>query len=221
MSEDRASVRERYLAVDTTIVGDILDSLGYPDQGLSSEFDSVVGERLAGFAYTIIGQMAPYSGGGDPMKMKACEGVSSSEVAVWSGDGEGVCYFGELIALGMMERGCEGALVDGGVRDTRWLRLHGFSTFARYRTPIQSIGRWRVTAFQEPAYVAGATTSTVTVNPGDFILGDDDGALVIPADLVTTVLSDAEKMTETEAKVREALRTGMSLSECLEKFGHV
>jgi regulator of RNase E activity RraA len=220
-SEERASIRQRFLAVDASNVADVLDQRGFPHQGLDPQFQPRSGTRLAGWAYTIRGQMAPYEAGGDPQKMQACAGIGPDEVSVWSGDGEGICYFGELIALGMMERGCTGALVDGGVRDTRWLREHGFPVFSTYRTPVQSIGRWRVTDWQQPVYLAGATSSWVTVRPGDFVLGDEDGCLIVPAEHVDEVLAEAEKLTATEVKIRQALRDGMSLAECLERFGHV
>ena len=100
----------------------LLDRLGRPDQGLAPEFTSLSGSRVAGWAYTVRGQMRPSDGPGDPVKMAACEGVGPDEVTVWAGDGHGVCYFGELIALGMRERGCVGAIVDGGVRDIEDVR---------------------------------------------------------------------------------------------------
>jgi hypothetical protein len=43
----------------------------------------------------------------------------------------------------MKERGCVGALVDGGIRDIRWIADQDFPVFARYRTPVQSIARWK------------------------------------------------------------------------------
>ena len=153
--------------------------------------------------------------------MKACQGLSAGEISVWSGDGEGICYFGELIAIGMKERGCTGALVDGGVRDIRWIGDHGFPVFAKYRTPVQSIGRWKVTACQVPVFVRGAGASHITVQPGDFILGDDDGVIVIPADIAEKVLVEAERLTEVEKNIREELKKGMTLAEALAKFGHV
>jgi 4-hydroxy-4-methyl-2-oxoglutarate aldolase len=140
-SDTRTDIRNRFLAVDTSNVADVLDERGLPNQGLHPSFRPESGERLAGWAYTIAGEMAAYEGGGDPLKMEACGGIGDEEISVWAGNGEGVCYFGELIALGMVERGSVGALVDGGVRDTRWLREHRFPVFARYHTPIQSIGR--------------------------------------------------------------------------------
>lgn len=217
------ALRVRFLSVDTSNVADVLDTLGYPNQGLSADFlpyPSTAG-RLAGWAYTIRGQMMSYEESGDPEKMRACHGVSSGEVTVWAGDGEGVCYFGELIATGMKERGCVGALVDGGVRDVRWIGQLGFPVYARYRTPIQSIGRWKVDASQVPVAVRGATVKQVTIAPGDFILADEDGALVIPASLVSRVLEDAEKLTRIEVAIRSELSAGLTLAEALEKYGHV
>jgi 4-hydroxy-4-methyl-2-oxoglutarate aldolase len=219
--DSRTDIRNRFLAVDTSNVADVLDEFGLPNQGLHPSFRPESGERLAGWAYTIAGEMAAYDGGGDPLKMEACGGIRDEEISVWAGNGEGVCYFGELIALGMVERGSVGALVDGGVRDTRWLREHRFPVFARYHTPVQSIGRWKVTQWQQPVALSGATTASVQVLPGDFVLADEDGALIIPQAHATEVLIRSEELTATETKVRAALRTGKSLAECLAEFGHV
>jgi 4-hydroxy-4-methyl-2-oxoglutarate aldolase len=220
---ERHDVRERFLGVDTSNVADVLDQMGVPDQGLAAEFQPFPATcgKLAGFAYTIRGQMVPYDGTGDAAKMEACHGIGADEVSVWSGDGAGICYFGELIALGMKERGSVGALVDGGIRDVRWLGEHGFPVFARYRTAVQSIGRWRVTGKQEPVYLRGATSAYVVVRPGDFVLCDEDGGIVIPARHVMDVLQQSESLTRKEILIREELARGMSLQQALAKYGHV
>ena len=217
------AIRQRFLAVDTSNVADVLDRLGHPHCGLAPEFSPYPANagKLAGYAYTIRGQMTPYEGSGDPEKMQACAGLRANEVSVWSGDGQGICYFGELIAIGMKERGCVGALVDGGVRDIRWIGEQQFAVYARYRTPVQSIGRWKVTAWQVPIYLKGATTARVTVNPGDFILADDDGAIAIPAPLIESVLTASEALTVKEVEIRTALKQGVSLEECLKRYGAV
>ena len=219
-----AGIRNRFLAVDACNAADALDSLGLPDQGLSPAFAPHPGDagKLAGWAFTIRGQMAPYArSGGDPEKMAACAELTPNSVAIWAGGGEGVCFFGELIAIGMKERGCVGALVDGGVRDLAWLKRLDFPIYARYRTPIQSIGRWKVTGFETPVSLPGATARHVEVKPGDFILGDEDGALVIPAAVVLEVLENAEEMGATERRIRSDLASGLSLSDALAKYGHV
>lgn len=225
VADDKAEeIRRRYLAVDTSNVADVLDELGIHDQGLAPEFSPHPSNsgRLAGWAHTIRGEMSPYPmGTGDPAKMEACAQLTPGSVSVWSGQGVGVCFFGELISIGMMERGCVGALVDGGVRDVDWIGELDFTVYARYRTPVQSIGRWKVTGSGIPVKMPGATVAHIDVNPGDFVLADADGAIVIPGELAENVLERAEDLGAREVQIRAELANGLSLSEALEKFGHV
>jgi hypothetical protein len=80
--------------------------------------------------------------------------------------------------------------------------------YARYRSPIQSIGRWKVTAWDVPLSMPGATTRYVDLNPGDFVFADDDGALVIPAAPVSEVLERAEAIDAEERDIRRDLAGG-------------
>lgn len=217
-------IRQRYLAVDTSNVADVLDELGMPDQGLAPSFTPFPAGagKLAGWAYPIRGEMRPYPlAGRDPEKMRACAELGPGSVSVWAGSGEGVCFFGEMIAIGMKERGCVGALVDGGVRDVSWIGELGFPVYARYRTPVQSIGRWKVVESGVPVMMPGATTATVEVGPGDFILADHDGAIAIPAAMAEAVLEQAEALGASEVEIRAALSGGLTLAEALARFGHV
>jgi regulator of RNase E activity RraA len=223
-SERLEEIRQRYLAVDSSNVADVLDELGLHDQGVAPEFAPYPADagKLAGWAFTIRGEMTPYPmGSGDPAKMEACAQLTPGTVSVWSGQGAGVCFFGELISIGMKERGCAGALVDGGVRDVDWIGKLEFPVYARYCTAVQSIGRWRVTGHSIPVPLPGATVPTVMVTPGDFVLGDADGAIVIPAEIAEQVLVRAEELGAREVQIREELAGGLSLSEALAKFGHV
>ena len=219
----RDSIRARYLKVDTATVADVLDVLGLRDQGLAPGFAPCPSNagRMGGFAYTIVGKMQRYAGTGDPRKMKAVDGVGKDEIAVWSGAGRGVCFFGELIALGMKRRGCAGALVDGGIRDIEWIAKERFPVYARYRTPVQSIGRWKVTAWQVPVTLPGATSKRVKVTPGDFVLADTDGVIVVPGRVSEKVLVEAERLTAKEVRIRRELDRGATLKEMLKKYGHV
>jgi 4-hydroxy-4-methyl-2-oxoglutarate aldolase len=218
------AIRLRYLAVDTSNVADVLDDLDYCDQGLSPAFTPFPTQagKLAGWAHTIIGQRFPSPvSQKDAAKMEACAQLAPGSVSVWSGGGGGVCMFGELITIGMKERGCVGALVDGGIRDVAWIGRQDFPVYARYRTPVQSIGRWRVINQQVPAFLPGATVLSVTVRPGDLILADDDGAIVVPKDIAELVLVRAEELGSREVEIRRELAEGLSLSAALAKFGHV
>lgn len=218
----REALRRRYLKVDTATVADVLDTLGLRNQGLAPEFASyTAADRMGGFAYTILGKMQRYGGTGDPRKMQAVDGVGRGEITVWSGGGRGVCFFGELIALGMRRRGCAGALIDGGIRDIEWIKKQRFPVYARYRTPVQSIGRWKATAWQVPVDMPGATSKRVRVNPGDFVLADADGVIVVPARAAGRVLEEAERLTAKEIRIRRDLEKGASLEDALRKYGHV
>ena len=219
----RELLRRRYLKVDTATVADVLDALGLPDQGLAPGFAPypATAGRMAGWAYTILGKMQRYAGSGDPRKMQAVDGVGKGDIAVWAGEGKGVCFFGELIVLGMKRRGCAGALVDGGIRDIEWIRQQRFPVYARYRTPVQSIGRWKVAAWQVPVDMPGATATRVSVRPGDFVLADTDGVIVVPARAAAAVLAEAERLTATEIRIRRDLGRGASLEHVLRRYGHV
>ncbi len=219
----REALRRRYLEVDTPTVADVLDALGLRDQGLAPSFAPFPAGagKMGGWAYTLRGKMTRYAGSGDPQKMKAVDGLGRGELAVWSGEGRGVCFFGELIALGMERRGCAGALLDGGIRDIAWIARQRFPVYARYRTPVQSIGRWKVTDWQVPVDMPGATRKRVKVRPGDFVLADIDGVIVIPKPVAGKVLAEAERLTKKEIRIRRELDRGATLADVLKKYGHV
>jgi regulator of RNase E activity RraA len=86
---------------------------------------------------------------------------------------------------------------------------------------VQSIGRWKVVEWQQNVYLRGATAKWVLVSPGDFILADEDEAIVIPQAVVSETLARAEQLTEQETKLRLELQNGLGLEQALAEFGHV
>ena len=223
MTPEQESIRNRFLAVDTTTVSDVLEKVGRFDQALATDLVPIAATqpKLAGFAYTIRMQMLPYEGPGDPDKMQAINGMTPGVVSVWAGDAEGMASFGELLALGMKVRGCEGIVVNGGVRDSAWIAKHGMPVYARYRSPVMSIGRLKVTGCQVPVTMPGATSRRVNVTPGDFVLGDADGVVVVPSEHIATVLAEAEKITENEKSIRNDIDSGAPLDVILRRYGRI
>src|SRR3970282_2211072 len=73
---DAEAIRQRYRKVDAATVSDVLDALGYLHQGLAGTFGPYpeTAGKLAGWAYTICGEMRPYAGGGDAAQIKAGAG---------------------------------------------------------------------------------------------------------------------------------------------------
>jgi regulator of RNase E activity RraA len=92
---------------------------------------------------------------------------------------------------------------------------------ARYRTPAQSIGRWRVIARQEPIRVRGSLEDWVTVAPGDVVLADDDGVIVVPAVLLDQIAAKAVEWASKDSRAREDISKGTPLLEALDTYGHL
>ena len=218
MSDTTAILR----AAGTSAIADIFDQLSMQPQVLDTRLFSLVdGSVFAGPAYTVTGKNATYVGG-DRMKLEAIDGMTQGSVAVWAGqDAEGVCCFGDLLATAMCARGVVAAVVDGGVRDVRFLRGCGMPVVTRYRTPAQGVGRWKVNSYQAPVEMRGALSEWLTVVPGDLVVGDSDGVIVVPAAIVPTVAAAAAELSKTESSARQEISQGMPLLTALAKYGRL
>jgi regulator of RNase E activity RraA len=221
--EYRDPAIERLLEAGTAVAADVLDSLQVTPAVLAPSIAPVTpGLRFAGPAYTVAGESQRSSSAGDRAKLAAIDAMPPGAVPVWAGtDIRGVCCFGDLLAEAMKQRGCAGVVVDGGVRDVSYLQTLGLPVRARYRSPAQAIGRWRVTACQEPVRVRGGIEEWVTVAPGDIVISDDDGILAISSGDAERVCEKVQAWSGTEVQSREAIRNGTSLVAALEEFGHL
>jgi regulator of RNase E activity RraA len=100
------------------------------------------------------------------------------------------------------------------VRDVERIIEMGFPVFARYRTPADIRGRWRYVEVGIPIRIG-----QVLIQPGDFVVGDPNGVVVVPRDLALEVLLEAEKVVEVEDKIREELRAGEDPLKLYAKYG--
>lgn len=220
---DKANIRARYEVLPTAVIADVYDEFEWEVTALDYRITRKTSQvqRIAGFAETLEGALSTEKGG-DTWKLELVDALSEHSVAVWAGtNADGFCLFGDLIAATMQRRGVAGAIVDGGFRDVEEISGTGFPVFARYVTPVQSIGRWRITKSNTPVRIKSATGGYVTVAPGDFVLGDEDGVMVIQAERIVQVLERAEAIVAQEKEQRKAAEEGMSAAEMLKKFGHV
>ena len=112
-------------------------------------------------------------------------------------------------------RGCRGAVVDGGVRDTDRVLSQNFPVFCRYRSSNGMLGRFRMTDYQVPV-----TVGQITIRPGDVIFGDIDGVVVIARELAYDVLVRAEHIGEEEAEIKRQVDSGVSPSEIVAAGGY-
>jgi regulator of RNase E activity RraA len=103
-------------------------------------------------------------------------------------------------------------VIAGGVRDTPEILKLGFPCFRRYHSPLTAVYRFDITDFGVPVRIGG-----VRLVPGDFVLGDVDGVLAIPAAAVDEVIARAASVREREDIVRQALDEGGSIRELFEQ----
>ena len=111
--------------------------------------------------------------------------------------------FGGLSAEALAIKGVRGYVVDGGCRDVQAIVDQRFPVFARFATPIDIVGAWRAEAFDEPIAVGN-----VPVLPGDHVLADRDGIVLIAAQNVAEVVEAAEKKMSAEGDMARAIRAG-------------
>ena len=206
----------------TSVISDVFDSLDILPLVFDNNLRSVgSASTFAGPAYTIAGESIIFKGG-DSAKLAAIDNMPPAVVSVWSSmDAKGGCCFGDLLASAMYARGCVAAVVDGGVRDTSFLQNCGMPVVARYQTPAQGIGRWRVTASQTPIRVRGALEEWITVSPGDIIVGDADGVVAIPQQLQEEITVKVIEWSRSETGARDEIAGGLPLLAALKKYGHL
>lgn len=210
-------MQARFGAVPTAALADVMDDLGLREQTLPPSISALApGMRLSGQAFTVEGSPADHGDwDGAIRKTLAMLGaVPTGHVAVYRCRHERSAHFGELSATSLAARGVAGCVIDGGCRDVRLIEAVGFPVFARFVTPEDSTWRWEVTATQVPI-----TVGTVRVEPGDWVVGDEDGVVVVPARVAEPVLAAAEVKVGTENLVRDAVRAGMTPLEAFERYG--
>jgi 4-hydroxy-4-methyl-2-oxoglutarate aldolase len=130
-----------------------------------------------------------------------------SEVAVWGG----------LMTAGAVANGHVGAVLDGGVRDlTEIRRDYGFPVYARAVSPGTTLGRYRTVASQVPVCVGG-----VMVHPGDIVVGDVDGVVIVPHAQAVAVLKMAQEIDARELEQAQLIIAEKSLRKGLAKYGRI
>ena len=197
---------DRFEETYTEAIADVLDDRGYEDQTLRSDIGPVVdGVSMAGTAYPIVGRP---NRSVDPEEtterlLELLGKVPPDAVQIYETNDPVGAHVGELTATTLQERGCRGVVVDGGARDVSYTRRLGFPVFSRHVTPADAIQQWEVIDWNATTVVGG-----VRVEPGDVVVGDPDGVVVVPADDAAEVLVEVESRVDDESQVRTALEQG-------------
>lgn len=139
----------------------------------------------------------------------AVERAPQASVVVVDAGGDEVAVAGELFARAAMIRGLAGIIVDGGYRDIGFVRSCPLPVYSRHITPMAGTARDLGVAGQP------VTCGGVVVNPGDVVLADDEGILVLAPDRAMELVVAARDVKDAEARAIRRMTSGASLSDCL------
>lgn len=207
MTQDTAEKLETF---GVTTLSDALDRLGIEGQCLGI-MPFARSMRLAGPAFTIRMLPTGQSGGsvGDYI-----DDVQPGQVVVIDNDGRmDATVWGDILTLVADRRGIGGTVIDGVCRDIdRSIELD-YPIYARANT--MRTGKDRVTA---DAYNVTVQIAGVRIAPGDWLVGDGDGVICIPASRLQEVIKVAGEIAAAEEKIREAVLRGDRLDETRKKL---
>jgi regulator of RNase E activity RraA len=203
-------------ALTTAILSDSLDALGFRNQVMACGIGSLEGgSRVAGRASTI--QFAPTeTDQPDPYgaAMGFIDSLGAGSVAlIATGGDQRTAYWGELFSAAAKGHGAAGAICDGPVRDVAKIRAVGFDVFAAGSRPVDFRARMQVVSTGETVRCGG-----VLVAPGDLVVGDDDGVVVVPAAVESETLLRATERVTAERTVLGELLGGASLRAVWERW---
>jgi 4-hydroxy-4-methyl-2-oxoglutarate aldolase len=231
MPEQEPSVVElqaRWEKIRVANLYDTLDTMGYGNQCLDLGIKPLFPQqRMAGQVITAMGSAYPV-----PKGDTAEEGWGENYfeklrsilypgcvVVVDSGGEQHAGKFGEMTSWALKQGGAHGIVIDSYIRDYLGLEIiPGFTACVRGTSPIESSARWRMTALNTTIGMPGTLTSRVKVSPGDWIVGEADGVIVVPQKIAMEALVKVEDMETREQGMREDFARGMSFDEAFKKW---
>jgi len=200
----------------TGAVYDVMREMGYPNCALPHDIRPLDENlTLAGPIWTCSGRIDETISNDE--SLMSWTGLLSKapggSVLVCQPNDSTIAHMGELSAETLNHRGVLGYVVDGGNRDSDFIKKLGWPVFFRYFTPKDVVGKWSVESMGEPIVIG-----EVKITTGDWILADIDGVLVIPQSIIEQVLDKTEEIMSTESELRTMILNGMDPQEAYKKY---
>jgi regulator of RNase E activity RraA len=201
----------RLARLSPSVVSDVLDHCGYPEQSLSSTLRPLSNAmRCAGRAVCFAGIVESEDDATPALSTYAMDdALSPGTIAVIATGGyASAAVVGGLMALSFAKRGCAGIVSDGAVRDVAEIAALGLPAFCATPTPLNSARRWKLTQCGGMVTLPGHLRERVEVRTGDYVIGDADGVMVIPEAIANPVLEWAETLAAIEERIVAGLQRG-------------
>ncbi len=215
--DDNKQLTARLSKCYSGAVYDTLREHGFENCVLPSDIRPIDDTQiLAGPVFTVSGSAKPGISEGDALLAwtEFLSAASKGHVVICAGQTENIALMGELSAETLQARGVLGYVSDGGCRDADFIRKIGFQTFHRFYTPRDVVGAWSVDEMQTPIKIGD-----VNISPGDYVIADIDGVVIIPGAHIATIITSCEEVMNTENQVRTAIRSGVDPKEAYLKYG--
>lgn len=203
----------------TAVLSDVLDELGCRAQALPPSIrplDDAL--TMVGVARTgLYREIFEVRAGENPYELEIAlvDDLKPHDVAVFGcGGSTRIAPWGELLSTAAKVRGAAGCLTDGYVRDIRQIRQMGFPVFHAGIAPLDSKGRGKVAEIDVPIECGG-----VRVLPGDLVVGDADGVIVVPQAVEADALDRAFAKVRGENRTRDELARGAKLADVFARHG--
>lgn len=200
----------------SAIVGDVLDLNGHHHQFLPAQCRPLAPHMV------VVGRAMPvleadvFELRSEPFgkMLDALDDLREHEVYVAAGCAPRYALWGELMATAAMKRGAAGAVLAGFSRDTKGILALDFPTFSYGSYSLDQRGRGIVMDYRVPVAVNG-----VGICPGDILVGDVDGVVVIPKKVENDVISKALEQVRKENTARTMLLSGARAADVFTATG--
>lgn len=216
------TVRERLF---TAVLGDVMDAAGLARQFLPADIRALqppgaavlVGRAMPVLEVDCVGEEAGPGSRAEPfgLMFKALDQLRPGEIYVATGGRPTYAVWGGLMSTRARSLGAVGAVLDGMHRDTREIRALGFPVFSRGAYAQDQKLRGRVVDFR----CAVRFENGCELRPGDLLVGDEDGVVVIPAAHAGDVVARALAKVEGEDSVRRAIEAGEETQSVFQRTG--
>lgn len=201
----------------SAVVCDALDAEGLPHQSPRVALRPLTtGTVLVGRAKTTLwADMSHVDPRPYELELAAVDSCQPDDILIAAAGGSARSgIWGELLTTAARNQGCVGAVIDGMVRDVGRIRAMGFPVFARGTCIYDSKDRQRVIDMDVAVEIDG-----VRFEPGDLVLADEDGVVVVPRRVEAAVVRRAWEKVHAENEVRDAIAGGMNATEAFRRYG--
>jgi 4-hydroxy-4-methyl-2-oxoglutarate aldolase len=207
--------RDRLLKLSTTNLSDALDKVGLRG-AVSGIRPMYTCPRIVGRAVTIKIMAAGMLKPEHHLGVHAIDAAESGDIIVIDnhGDTENNCW-GEILSMGAKMKGVSGVVIDGAARDIDMCEEFEFPVYARGTVPITARGRIMQESFNQVVRIGN-----VQVRPGDIVIADINGVVIVPVEKLDEVLGAAEQILQKEEAMVAELKKGVPIIEVDKKYAY-